>query len=336
MSHGARNCPFLTLTTLPVAAAASNRSVCRHRNAGICSTSTACATSVHCAASWMSVSTGRPRGERITANTGCACARPMPRAVDTLVRLALSNEVLYTRPTLRRVAISFSAQATSSACARLSSWHGPAMIEIGKSLPNLTDPAVTTGAAEMLAFKAFFLRLRIGPCRAAATGSTHFGRFEYQGCAMGDVRRHDQPPDMALRRDRVLPQQGFDLRQVGDRKAHRIQCHPLPAYIGHGAELVAKGDRRHHLDVAVLGARGDAERARMQVADAGEGFQKDMMIGRIVGNHHNGRDSDRAVGVALKVRIPEVLRIMLLANGKAEIGRRRIAGKSERERDLHL
>ena len=34
MSHGARNWPFLTLTTLPVAAAASNRSVCRHRNAG--------------------------------------------------------------------------------------------------------------------------------------------------------------------------------------------------------------------------------------------------------------------------------------------------------------
>jgi hypothetical protein len=27
------------------------------------------------------------------------------------------------------------------------------MIEIGKALPNLTDPAVTTGAAEMVAFK---------------------------------------------------------------------------------------------------------------------------------------------------------------------------------------
>src|SRR3981189_3324779 len=54
----------------------------------------------------------------------------------------------------RRAAISFSAEATSSAWARLSSWHGPAMIEIGKSLPNLTDPAATTAAAEMLAFKA--------------------------------------------------------------------------------------------------------------------------------------------------------------------------------------
>src|ERR1700753_3724873 len=51
-----------------------------------------------------------------------------------------------------RAAISFSAPATSSACARLSSWHGPAMIEIGRSLPNLADPTVTTGAALTLAF----------------------------------------------------------------------------------------------------------------------------------------------------------------------------------------
>ena len=35
MSHGAMNCPFFTLTGRPVAAAASSRSVCRARNAGI-------------------------------------------------------------------------------------------------------------------------------------------------------------------------------------------------------------------------------------------------------------------------------------------------------------
>ena len=62
-------------------------------------------------------------------------------------------------PILRRAAISFSAEATSSACARLSNWHGPAITEIGNALPNLTDPAETTGAAEILAFKTFsFLR----------------------------------------------------------------------------------------------------------------------------------------------------------------------------------
>src|SRR4030081_1406693 len=53
-----------------------------------------------------------------------------------------------------RAAISLSAEAISSAWARLSSWHGPAMIEIGKSLPNLTDPAATTAAAEPSLFKA--------------------------------------------------------------------------------------------------------------------------------------------------------------------------------------
>jgi len=78
MSQGAKNWPFLTLTTLPVAAAATRRSVCRHRKAGICSTSTACATSEHCAASWTSVSTGNPSDERISAKIGSACFNPMP------------------------------------------------------------------------------------------------------------------------------------------------------------------------------------------------------------------------------------------------------------------
>ena len=48
MSHGARNWPFLTFTTLPVAPAASSKSVWRQRKAGICRISTAFATSAHC------------------------------------------------------------------------------------------------------------------------------------------------------------------------------------------------------------------------------------------------------------------------------------------------
>ena len=64
---------------------------------------------------------------------------------------------------------------------------------------------------------------------------------------MGDFRRHDQPPDMAL-----LPggsafcrSKGFRLSaRSATRKAYRYQFHPRTAYIGrHGAELVAKGDR---------------------------------------------------------------------------------------------
>src|SRR4029079_19765426 len=51
ISQGARNCPFFAFTTRPVLAAATRMSVCLHKNAGICSTSTTGARSAHCAAS---------------------------------------------------------------------------------------------------------------------------------------------------------------------------------------------------------------------------------------------------------------------------------------------
>jgi hypothetical protein len=44
MSPGARNWPFLMLTGLPQEATAWMKSVCRHRKAGVCSTSTTAAT----------------------------------------------------------------------------------------------------------------------------------------------------------------------------------------------------------------------------------------------------------------------------------------------------
>ncbi len=48
MSQGAKNCPFLTLTTLLVLAAATNKSVCLHKKAGTCMTSTTSETILHC------------------------------------------------------------------------------------------------------------------------------------------------------------------------------------------------------------------------------------------------------------------------------------------------
>ena len=141
MSHGARNWPFLTLTARPVSAAATSRSVWRQRKAGICSTSTTSAASAHWSGSCTSVSVGRPRLSRISAKIGSAALRPMPRLPAPEVRLALSNEVLNTRPSFSRAAISFSAAATSSAWARLSSWHGPAITPSGRSAPKRTAPA---------------------------------------------------------------------------------------------------------------------------------------------------------------------------------------------------
>src|ERR1700730_7483791 len=133
-------------------------------------------------------------------------------------------------PIFKRAAISFSAEATSSAWARLSSWHGPAMIEIGRSLPNLTDPAVTTGAAEVVAFKTFSL-FRAGPCRAAPEGSTLFSSLEYQGCAVGGGGRHHQPSNMALRRDSVSPERGFGLRDISDFEAQCVECHAVAVHL---------------------------------------------------------------------------------------------------------
>ena len=90
MSHGARNWPFFTFTAAPVSPAASSRSVCRHRKAGICSTSTACAAGAHCSGACTSVSTGQPKRPRTSARIASPRSMPMPRAALALVRLALS------------------------------------------------------------------------------------------------------------------------------------------------------------------------------------------------------------------------------------------------------
>ena len=94
MSQGARNWPFLMLIARPVSAAARSRSVWRQRKAGICRTSTTSATGLHCQLSWTSVSTGRPVASFTAARISMPLSRPMPRALEALVRLALSNELL--------------------------------------------------------------------------------------------------------------------------------------------------------------------------------------------------------------------------------------------------
>ena len=47
ISQGARNWPFFTFIIKPVLPAANSKSVCRHRKAGICNTSTNSAISIH-------------------------------------------------------------------------------------------------------------------------------------------------------------------------------------------------------------------------------------------------------------------------------------------------
>ena len=91
---GARNWPFFTFTTRPVLAAASRRSVCRHRKAGIWSTSTTSPTMAHWSFSCTSVRTGSPNFSFTSAKIDKALSSPMPRALDAEVRLALSKDDL--------------------------------------------------------------------------------------------------------------------------------------------------------------------------------------------------------------------------------------------------
>ncbi len=79
MSQGAMNWPFLTLTILPVAAAATTRSVWRHRNAGICSTSATAAAASTWATSWTSVRIGTRWRPRTEARISRPFSMPGPR-----------------------------------------------------------------------------------------------------------------------------------------------------------------------------------------------------------------------------------------------------------------
>ena len=78
MSHGARNCPFLTLIIFFVLEAAINKSVCLQRKAGICKTSTCFATIEHCSALCTSVNIGTFNSFLILSNIGSDCSKPIP------------------------------------------------------------------------------------------------------------------------------------------------------------------------------------------------------------------------------------------------------------------
>src|SRR3954452_13999193 len=149
-----------------------------------------------------------------------------------------------------RSAISFNAPATSSACARLSSWHGPAMIEIGRSLPNLTVPTVTTGAAEMSAFKGIS-SFRRGPCRSAQSGSTLFSPrisgLHRQLFHRRERRRHQQLADDVVDDLAVL----LALGTASDPVRIGLKCRPLLFAFGErvprdkiGQFLIGSADQR--------------------------------------------------------------------------------------------
>ncbi len=135
MSHGDRNWPFLMFTGLPAAHTLVMKSVCRTRNAGVCSTSTTEATSSIGVYSCTSVSTGTPSWRLTSASTRRPSSMPGPRKLPKEVRLALSKLDLKMKLMPRRDVISFSWPATSSCSCSDSITHGPAIRNSGWSRP---------------------------------------------------------------------------------------------------------------------------------------------------------------------------------------------------------
>src|SRR3970040_855501 len=135
ISPGDRNCPFLMLTALPALATFWMKSVCRHRNAGVCSTSTTAVTSSSGVYSCTSVSTGTPSWRLTSLSTLSPSSRPGPRNAVPEVRLALSKLDLKMKGMPSEPVISFSCPATSSCNCIDSITHGPAIRKNGRSRP---------------------------------------------------------------------------------------------------------------------------------------------------------------------------------------------------------
>ena len=96
MAWGERNCPFLMFTVRPVCAAATSRSVCRQRKAGIWRMSTYSAAICASSAACMSVTVEMPNVSCTLRSTRSAFSSPMPVNESSLERLALRYEPLNT------------------------------------------------------------------------------------------------------------------------------------------------------------------------------------------------------------------------------------------------
>ncbi len=119
------------LTGLPWEQTLKMKLVCRHRNAGVCSTSTTAATSDSGVSSWTSVSTGIPKVLRTDSSTARPASRPGPRKLACEERLALSKEALKMKGTPSRPVISTSRPAISWVSVAPSMTQGPAIRNSG-------------------------------------------------------------------------------------------------------------------------------------------------------------------------------------------------------------
>ena len=109
--------------------------VWRHRNAGVCSTSTTAATSASGVSSCTSVSTGTPICRRTCSRAFNPASMPGPRKLPADDRFALSNDALKMKLMPSVAVMSRNLPATSSTMPSLSMTQGPAIRNSGRSGP---------------------------------------------------------------------------------------------------------------------------------------------------------------------------------------------------------
>lgn len=159
-------------------------------------------------------------------------------------------------------------------------------------------------------------------------------RLKGQERPHGSLRTDNKTTPMLVRRDARGFQDRCHNRGIANHKAHRCEPRPARNIRWLNAEMVGKSGRRHALHLAARRRDREAGRCRQHFALADEGREKNVMIARVLSDQHDARDRRCAIGVLLERRIPEILRMMLLADGEGCIGRAWLLCEGNRERDL--
>src|ERR1700674_520776 len=248
MSSGARNWPFLIFTGLPADATARMKSVCRHRNAGVCNTSTTAATSAISSFSCTSVRTGTPTCRLTSARMRSPSPIPSPRYDCAELRLALSYDDLKMNGTFRRAQISFRRPATSICNCSDSTTHGPAIRNRGRCNPT-SKPQRFMGSGDELRARSYRIADGDAPaleCRVDESDEQRMAAARIRGEFGMELAAEE--PRMAGKLDHFAQISGSGaLGPCADREPGRLEARQV-MIVDFIAVSVALGDRRRAVD----------------------------------------------------------------------------------------
>ncbi len=146
--------------------------------------------------------------------------------------------------------------------------------------------------------------------------------LERQRGAEAGVGPHDRAAATADRGNSGTAPKLFHDRHVADGEAKRGKPGTGSGVRRFCSEAITKRRRRYDFDRAAWRVRGDTYSCLVDLRETGDCRQEVLVASRILANQHNAQNGVRSVRVVLKRGIPVVLRIMLAAGEKADIGRR--------------